>query len=175
MFDEQSDRLRLSPRGSTEAGFTLLELSIVVFIISVLAALAVPALKQVMLESRSTAVANDLRVFRDAFADYAHEHGDWPPGGGQPGEFPAGMAGRLGKTNWERVTPIGGRYQWAPGSLHQGERYRAAIVIASLEDNNVSSDRKQLEDLDRRIDDSDLEAGNFRLGYRNFPVFVIEH
>ena len=157
------------------AGFTLIELSIVVFIISVLAALAVPALKQVMLESQSTAVANDLRVFRDAFADYAHEHGDWPPGGGQPGEFPAGMAGRLGQTNWERVTPIGGRYQWAPGSLHQGERYRAAIVIASLDGNNVSSDRRQLEDLDRRIDDSDLEAGNFRLGYRNFPVFVIEH
>ena len=158
-----------------KAGFTLLELSIVVFIISVVAALAVPALKQVNLEARSSATANDLRVFSGALQTYVHEHGDWPPGTGTPGEYPAGMEGYLGPTNWARVTPIGGHYTWAPNSLQQGERYRAVIMISSAGDDQVTSDRLQLEDLDRKIDDGDLTSGNFRLGYRNYPVSVLEH
>ena len=111
--------------------FTLIEISIVIFIISLLAALAVPALKRAQMEARSAAVANDLRVFAAAFQAYTHEHGDWPLGDGSPGAFPAGMEESLGRTSWERVTPIGGHYTWDPNSTHQGERLRAAIVIAS--------------------------------------------
>jgi prepilin-type N-terminal cleavage/methylation domain-containing protein len=156
-------------------GFSLLELSVVIFIISVIAAFAVPALKQTLLESRARAVANDLRVYAGAFQAYAQEKGDWPAGDAVPGAFPAGMTGSLGKTNWERVTPIGGRYTWAPNSLQQGEHYHAVIVLSSTPDAAVSSDKKQLLEIDRTIDDGDLETGNFRLGYRNFPIFVIEH
>lgn len=146
-----------------------------VFIISVLAAVAVPAFKQTILESRARAVANDLRVFATALQTYAQEKGDWPAGDGVPGAFPTGMAGALGKTNWERVTPIGGHYTWAPNSLQQGERYHAVIVISSTDDSAVSAEKKQLLEIDRAIDNGDLDTGNFRLGYRNFPVFVIEH
>jgi len=160
---------------SRQRGFTLLELSIVLFIISVLAALAVPLLKQASLKARGSAVANDLRVFAGAFQAYAHEHGDWPAGGGGPGDFPPGMAGYLGATSWGRQTPIGGRYLWDPNSVHQGERYRAAIVIASVDNSPVSSDQNQLQEIDHVFDDGDLTGGNFRLGYRNYPVFVIEH
>jgi prepilin-type N-terminal cleavage/methylation domain-containing protein len=157
------------------AGFTLLEISVVIFIISVIAAFAVPALKTVVLESRARALANDLRVFAGAFQAYAQEKGDWPSGESAPGTVPAGMTALLGKTNWERVTPIGGHYTWAPNSLQQGERYRAAILISSTDSSRVSSDKRQLQEVDRTIDDGDLDAGNLRLGYRNFPVFVIEH
>jgi prepilin-type N-terminal cleavage/methylation domain-containing protein len=162
-------------RRHRQGGFSLLELSIVIFIISILAALAVPAFKQALLESRARAVANDLRVYAGAFQAYAQEKGDWPAGDAVPGAFPSGMGGSLSKTNWERVTPIGGRYTWAPDSLHQGERYHAAIVLSSTADTTISSDKKQLLEIDRTIDDGDLDTGNFRLGYRNFPVFVIEH
>ena len=34
---------------------------------------------------------------------------------------------------------------------------------------------QQLTDIDHKIDDGDLDTGTFRLGYRNQPVFVIEH
>jgi prepilin-type N-terminal cleavage/methylation domain-containing protein len=158
-----------------EGGFTLLELSIVLLIVSVIAIFAAPAIKETILEARARAVAHDLRVYASAFQTYAQEKGDWPPGDAVPGSFPAGMSGRLGQTNWERVTPVGGRYTWQPDSLHQGERYHAAILLSSTSDTKVTTDRKQLEEIDRAIDDGNLETGNFRLGYRNFPVFVIEH
>jgi prepilin-type N-terminal cleavage/methylation domain-containing protein len=173
-----ADRFKFSSttRGRrANAGFTLLELSIVIFIISIVAAFAIPALKQVSLRARASTVENDLRVFAAAFQAYAHDHGDWPGGDAVPGQFPPGMAGYLAKTNWERPSPIGGRYTWAPNSLQQGERYHAVVVISSVEGNPVTTEKNQLELIDRDMDDAALDTGNFRLGYRNFPVFVIEH
>ena len=173
-------RSRLSPaapaaRRARTAGFTLLELSVVLFIISVLVALGVPALKKLQFRARATAVANDLRVFSGALQTYVHDKGDWPAGASTPGEFPAGMEGYLRESNWSHATPVGGRYVWAPNTLQQGERYRAAIVLSSATGSSVTEDRNQLLELDRVIDDGNVETGNFRLGFRNYPVFVLEH
>ena len=170
-----------SPRRSQDfrlrgqAGFSLLELSVVVFIVSVLAALAVPAIRKVNLEARSTTVVNDLRVYANALQTYTQEKGDWPVGGVAPGEIPPGMDGYLSKTNWERITPIGGLYTWSPDTVQQGERHRAAITITSVGENKVTIDRAQLTDLDKKIDDGVLDTGTFRLGFRNYPVYVLEH
>jgi len=150
-------------------------LSVVVLIIGILAAAAVPALKKNAINARSSAVMNDLRVYAGAFQAYAQEHGDWPPGGGAPGVFPAGMDGYLSQTNWSRTTPIGGNYQFATQSPQQGNRYAAVIIISSTANNPVSSDVIQLSDIDAKLDDSNLATGNFFLGYRNYPVFVLEH
>lgn len=162
-------------RRPAAAGFSLVELAVVVTIISVLAAIAVPTTKNLVFRARSSAVQNDLRVFAGAFQTYAQEKGDWPAGNGIPGAFPAGMEGLLGATNWQRPTPIGGNYTWDPNSLHQGTRYRGVIVISTTPDNPVTSDRMQLLDLDRLIDDGNLDSGNFLLGFRNYPIFVLEH
>ena len=146
-----------------------------VLIIGLLAAAAIPALKKNIISARSSAVMNDLRVYSGAFQAYAQEHGDWPPGGGAPGVFPPGMDGYLSQTNWSRTTPIGGNYQFATQSPQQGGRYAAVIIIASNGTNLVSSDANQLTDIDRKLDDGNLATGNFFLGYRNYPVFVLEH
>jgi prepilin-type N-terminal cleavage/methylation domain-containing protein len=176
LMPSRSSLPRLSGRRlRSEAGFTLLELSVVVFIISVVAALAVPAIKKINLESKSTAVINDLRVFSGALQAYAQEKGDWPAGTSEPGLFPPGMEGYLRTTNWQSRTPIGGLYTWSPNATQAGERYRAAIVITTVGDHRVSSDLVQLLDLDRKIDDGNLETGNLRLGFRNYPVYVLEH
>ncbi|HMD60503.1 MAG TPA: type II secretion system protein [Opitutaceae bacterium] len=144
-------------------------------IIGILAAASVPALMRNTLTTRSSAVMNDLRVYAGAFQAYAQEHGDWPPGGGAPGAFPPGMEGYLNQTNWGRVTPIGGLYQFATQSPQHGGRYAAVIVIASVGSNHVSSDFIQLSDIDRKLDDGNLNSGNFFLGFRNYPVYVLEH
>jgi type II secretory pathway pseudopilin PulG len=147
----------------------------VTLIIGLLAAMAVPELKKNMINTRSSAVMNDLRVYAGAYQAYAQEHGDWPPGGGAPGVFPPGMEGYLSSTNWSRTTPIGGNYQFATQSPQGGGRYAAVIIIASTTNNPVSSDFVQLSDIDKKLDDGNLSTGNFFLGYRNFPVFVLEH
>jgi type II secretory pathway pseudopilin PulG len=150
-------------------------MSVVVLIIGILAAASVPALKKNAQNARSSAVMNDLRVFSGAFQAYAQEHGDWPPGGGAPGVFPPGMDGYLGPTNWSRTTPIGGNYQFATQSPQGGGRYAAVIIISSTAGNPVSPDFNQLSDIDTKLDDGNLATGNFFLGFRNYPVFALEH
>lgn len=145
------------------------------FIISVLAALAVPGYMRIQTNARSGAVINDLRVFAGAFQNHANDRGDWPAVTAAPGEIPPGMQPYLSTTTWTHPSPIGGAYTWAANSLQQGERYRAILVISSSGANKVTAERQQLVDIDRRIDDGDLATGNFRLGYRNQPFFVIEH
>jgi prepilin-type N-terminal cleavage/methylation domain-containing protein len=157
------------------AGFSLVEISVVVLIISLLAALGVPHWKKAHLNARATAVANDLRVFAGAFQTYAQERGDWPAAAAAPAEIPAGMQNYLAVTSWQRPTPVGGQYAWARDTLQQGERYRAAVLLQSVGENRVTVDRQLLLDLDHKIDDGNLDTGNFRLGFRNQPVFVIEH
>ena len=166
---------RMQSTRSRCAGFSLIELAVVVGILSVVLAIAVPIAVKLLMQAQSAAVENDLRVFNAAFQAYANEHGDWPAGDGTPGAFPEGMAGYLAETNWGRRTPLGGNYAWDPNSMQQGLRYRAVIVIASTTGNPVTENREQLSQLDQKIDDGNLATGNLLLGYRNSPVFVLEH
>lgn len=54
----------------TEAGFTLLELMIVMIIIATLAAIAVPAYKRNILDAKEAVLRADLHVMRDAIGSY---------------------------------------------------------------------------------------------------------
>lgn len=156
-------------------GFTLVEFSLWLLLASALAALATPALKNAVLTSRATAVAADLRTFAAAFKSYTREHGDWPDGPTAPGVLPAGMAGYIERGAWSRVTPIGGHYTWGQNSPQRGVRYRAVIAIAGAGADRLTADRTQLLEIDRQLDDGDLTGGSFRLGFRDWPVFVLEH
>ncbi len=154
--------------------FTLVEIAIVVLIIGLVASIAVPQIKKTIIAARSETVINDMRVFSQSFEHYLQEKGDWPSATSNPGEYPSGMDGYLNKTNWGRRTPIGGLYNWQSQARHSGLKITAAIAISSVDGNDVSSDRLQLEDIDRRIDDGDLSTGSFRLGFGNEPIYIIE-
>lgn len=159
-------------RGSK--GFTLIEISIVVLIIGLVMSIAVPQIRKSIIIARSDALINDLRVFSQAFQQYMHEKGDWPADDAAPGVAPTGMETYLRQSNWSRRSPIGGHYAWQNPSRHGGQKIQACIGVVSVGEEGVSSDRIQLEDIDRRIDDGNLATGSFRLGFGNEPLLIVE-
>jgi len=57
-------------RGKHEAGFTLMELMIVMMIIGILTTLAIPSFKAAILSAKEAVLKEDLRVMRSAIDSY---------------------------------------------------------------------------------------------------------
>ena len=70
-------------RYDRRSGFTLIELLMVVLIISILAALAQPKLRSVLIKARATEIMGDLDVARLAVEDFHADNSRWPVGAGQ--------------------------------------------------------------------------------------------
>ena len=77
-------------RTSRKAGFTLVELLVAVSIVGILAGLAIPNMKAVLLRARATQLAGDMEVVRVAAQSYNSEHHSWPPETAA-GAVPAGL------------------------------------------------------------------------------------
>ena len=65
-------------RASAQAGFTLLELIIVVAIIGILASIAMPRLLQTPDKAREAVLRQDLHTFRDVLDQYYADKGHYP-------------------------------------------------------------------------------------------------
>lgn len=65
---------RLESRG----GFTLVELLVVAAIVGILAGLAIPNLRTVLLRARATELAGDMEVVRTAALNYNGDFHTWP-------------------------------------------------------------------------------------------------
>lgn len=69
-------------RYDRRSGFTLIELLMVVLIISILAALAQPKLRGVLIKARATEIMGDLDVVRLALENFHADNSRWPEGAG---------------------------------------------------------------------------------------------
>ncbi len=158
---------------ASNRAFTLVEILVVVVIISLLAMLAIPGLQMVQRRAKTSAIINDFRVFTTAFQTYAHEQGSFPADA-DAAVVPVGMETMLKADAWQRITPMGGHYNWENDQMHFGTRYKAAIAINATADAPMALDVNQLTNIDKAIDDGDLYNGNFRLGAGLCPLFIIE-
>ena len=63
----------------SRAGFTLMELIIVIAVVGILATIALPALKDVPRRAAESVLKSDLRTFRDVIDQYHGDKGHYPP------------------------------------------------------------------------------------------------
>lgn len=147
-----------------QRAFTLVEIAVVVVIIGLLMAIALPGYRKVTLKSKGTAVVNDIRVFAAAFSNSNLQNGGWPVGGTGPGVIPPEMSGAL-PIAFTKLSPIGGKYEWIANS-----DYSAAIGISLA----GASDLEQLEVIDQLLDDGKLNDGNVQIAGLTHLVYIIE-
>jgi len=153
---------------------SLVELMTVVLIISILFVMGVPTYQRIQRKARATAIVNDFRVFGAVFQAYAHEKGTWPAESAA-GVPPAGFTEQDMQLDvWKSTTPIGGKFDWEynqqhPGGTSPGGRWRAALAI-----NSALVDADLFEVVDEALDDGNLATGNFRLGFGDCPIYILE-
>jgi len=166
------------PRAGCRA-FSIVELMVAVLIISLLFAMAVPTYQRIQRKARATTVVNDFRVFGAAFQAYAHEKGSWPAEA-STGVLPAGVSKQDIPTEvWSRPTPMGGKFDWEynqahPGGTSPGGKWRAALAINGTSDAPLIIDADLMEEIDEALDDGNLDTGNFRKGFGDCPLFILE-
>lgn len=144
--------------------FTLVEIMIAVVIIGMLAAMAVGAMARFRARTEATRVANNLRIFEQAFQTYIMEFGIWPVTG-EAGVVPPEMVGRINPETWAAPTPGDGRWGWENRNL--GVTAGISMFGSRLTD-------PELAVIDRLIDDGDVTTGVFRRAADGRPLYVIE-
>ena len=143
-------------RSSCLSGFTLLEIMLVVLTIGLLAAIALPSFRKARTTAQLTSLANNIKVFGDAFDLYAMEHRGYPPDSHMP--LPYHLPNTvieeyLDTVKWSAETPVGGYYNWEGPDSYPYAGISLFEPTASQED---------LELLDIMLDDGDLTQGKFR-------------
>ena len=158
------DQMMRRPRN--RRAFTLIEIMIVLAIIALLAALAVPSWMRARKRAAGVKAANALRVFGDAFALYAVENGQYPKDSHMVLPPGAGMELYLEEATWLAPTPIGGRFNW------EGPDYYGFAAVA------IGGSPYPDEDLlliDEAVDDGNLSSGQYqKLQANDRFAYIIE-
>ncbi|MBK1857359.1 type II secretion system protein [Cerasicoccus arenae] len=142
-------------------GFTLLEIMVVVIIIGVMLAMAIPGFKAVRERTRVSAFLNDFRAVKEAINRYNLAEGVYPigTGSGPPADFFEYIRADVITS----TTVIGGNWSVDASS------YTFAIGVDGYE-----VDDELLTQIDSGVDDGNLTTGNMiKTGGSQF-MYIIE-
>ena len=152
------------------AAFTVLEIAIVVFIIGVLAAMAIPHFKRIKERSMISTLKNDLRVFSQDFVEYQLEFNTYPPTQTTAGLYPIGMEERISYA-WTQPSVIGGEYRWVYSGA-SGDAPCAYIQITTNSSKPLLIASERLAEIDTELDDGDPNTGKFQLRGLSIRYYV---
>jgi prepilin-type N-terminal cleavage/methylation domain-containing protein len=144
---------RAGSRGRLRGGFTLVELTIVLLVLGILAGIAAPKFLRVSDEAAFQGAARCVRTILDAAERYHAENGSFPSEA-DPGELPPELAAALPARLFSSDTPLGGKFDWH-GSASGMDCIGVSIEFSEFSDALL----KRWSQMDERFDDGDLNSG----------------
>lgn len=136
----------------SKRGFTLIEIMIVVVIIGLLAAAAVPTFNTVRKRSLHFRFMNDVRIFRDALESFYMETGVLP-NDAATGTLDPQLAGYINSGTFTSAATIGG--QWDIEVNDSGIVLGVGVVGYTIS-------AAELLEIDTRFDDGNLATGRLQ-------------
>jgi type II secretory pathway pseudopilin PulG len=149
-------------RNSRRSGFAVTEVTIVVVIVALFTAFAIPNYRRSREDAKVAKAAHELKILSGAFLAYAAKHGDFPPDSRL--DLPPGMQEYINPAIWANETPLGGHYNW------EGPDNNPYAELSILQ---PTASNELLIALDAMIDDGNLADGRFRLGTNGCPALII--
>jgi prepilin-type N-terminal cleavage/methylation domain-containing protein len=150
-------------------GFTLIELMMVITIICVIAAVAIPVFASHRDRANLRRIASDLKTFGDAFYLYVLDRECYPPDSHD--DAPNHLKNGYDTENyvpvqaWLATPPWGGFYNWEGPDGY-------AYAGISLYD--TSAPQSIMISLDKMMDDGDLNTGKFRQTANGRYTYIVD-